>query len=197
MFDRGKLKAWAQERFFEEEGITSVIKNWKRLALALVLFIILLVFFGQYIRFITTVVVLIAIGFASMLYNRVLRISLGVEFILLVTVLAGYKYNPLVAFFVGAVALFSIEVFNSSFQHSTIVSFFGLGVVSLAIPLFADSSITVVGISMALLYNLVIAPGYFVLGSEPWKTVLFVVSDIIFNIWVFIVIAPRLVGLIG
>jgi hypothetical protein len=137
---------------------------------------------------------LIIIGFCSLLYNRFLKISLGFELIIFSTVAAGFLYGPLAAFITGAVALFSAEVFNQSFQHATLMSFAGLAAVSLAVPYFAGFGITTLGITMALLYNAVIFPGYLLMGSQPWKCILFSATDIIFNIWVFTSIAPRLLG---
>ncbi|MBN2454166.1 hypothetical protein JXB11_01330 [Candidatus Woesearchaeota archaeon] len=191
--ERNEIRKWAKERVFRYDQL----KKRKRLVFLAVICLALLLFFWAYVKAGIVLLLLILLGFASLLYNKFVRISLGFEFIVLSTVLAGVIYGPLAAFFVGAVALFAAEVFNQSFQHSTLVSFIGLGAVSIAIPLFEGMGITSLGILMAILYNVIIVPGYILLGSQPWKSFLFAATDIPFNIWVFAVIAPKLLELLG
>jgi hypothetical protein len=191
------IRKWAKERtlsygqlkeyLFQKKGIIAVI-----LAVFLVLFI-----FRNYVAEIFVITGLIIIGFCSLLYNRFVRVSLGIELVMLSTVTAGVLYGPAAAFITGGIALFAAEVFNQSFQHSTLISFLGIAAVSIAIPFFSPwLSITALGMTMALLYNAIIFPGYLLLGSQPWKCILFSTTDLAFNAWVFIAIAPGIVGFI-
>jgi hypothetical protein len=193
---REQLQAWAKERFLADKELKTLLWERKGIILLVLAALLILFAFWAYLKVMITLAILIVIGFASLLYNRYLRISLGFELILFVTVLAGVKYGPLAAFFVGATALFAIEIFNASFQHSTFVSFTGLALVSITIPIFNDASIVVIGLSMTLLYNAILASGYLLLGSEPWKVGLFAITDILFNSWVFLFLAPKVAGLV-
>jgi hypothetical protein len=197
MISRAEIKAWAKQRLFTPEQLKRWLWERKGILVLVVAIAIVLIFFWAYIKAIMVMAALILLGFLSLLYNRVIRISLGFELIMLITVLAGVMYGPFAAFFVGATALFAVEVFNQSLQHSTVVSFIGLAVVSFAISYLNEMNISALGIIVTLLYNAVIAPGYLLMGSAPWKTLLFTATDIPFNIWVFLVIAPRLIELLS
>jgi hypothetical protein len=197
MIPRAEIRSWAKKRFFTPQQIKKLLWERKGIIIVAAAAVIVFLFFWVYIKAMVVMAALIILGFCSLLYNRFIRISLGLEFILLVTVLSGVLYGPFAAFFVGAIALFSAEVFNQSFQHSTIVSFIGLASVSFALAHISDMSISALGILMVLLYNAIIAPGYLLMGSAPWKTILFTATDIPFNIWVFLVIAPRLLELLA
>jgi hypothetical protein len=194
--NREAVRVWAKKRFLADKELKNVLWEKKGIIVFVIAAAVLLLFFGSYVRALATIGVLITLGFASLLYNRAIRISLGIELVLMGTVLAGLAYGPLAAFFTGGIALFAAEVFNGSFQHSTLVSFIGLAVVSAAIPVVSASSVSTVGVLMALLYNAVLAPGYLLMGSEPWKVGLFFVTDILFNAWLFILVVPRIAGLV-
>jgi len=145
----------------------------------------------------TVMALFIIIGILSMMYNRWIKVSLGVELIMVGTVLTAVAYGRFPAIIVGFVALFFAEMLSDRFTYSTFISFIGLFVVAMVVPLFGSSSITAIGIWMTLMYDIIILPGYVLLGSSPWRSLLFFVTHIMFNAWVFIVIAPRILPLLN
>ncbi len=170
----------------------------KRFFIALVISSAALLFlFRNFVEMLAVMAFFIALGVASMMYNRWIKISLGIEFIMLGTVITGLVYGKFPALVVGLVSLFFAEVITDRFTYSTFVSFVGIFAVSMVTPMLDGISITWVGIWMTLLYDAVIGPGYIIVGSSVWRTLLFVVTHILFNIWVFVFAAPWVFRLAG
>ena len=163
------------------------------LAAAVVLF-----FFWSYVKVILVMAIFIALGAVSMLYNRWVKESLGVEFIMLGTVITSIVFGRLPGLIVGMVGLFLAEVLSERFTYSTFVSFIGIAVVALiAQNIFNQThSITSAGIILTVIYDAVIIPGYLLLGSNLGRSALFVVTHLIFNVWAFSFIAPLLVRIL-
>lgn len=189
-YNRMQVKSWAKSHipFFWE----------KRIIIALaILAIIFLYVFREIVGMLTVMALFIIIGILSMMYNRWIKVSLGVELIMVGTILTAVAYGRFPAIVVGFVALFFAEMLTDRFTYSTFVSFIGLFVVAMVVPLFTNSSITAIGIWMTLLYDIIILPGYVLLGSSPWRSLLFFVTHISFNAWIFIVVAPKILPLLS
>jgi len=166
----------------------------KRIGIFFVIAAVLLLYlFRSIVEVIAVMAVFIVIGVVSLMYNRWIKVSLGFELIMLGIIITGVVYGRIPAFVVGTVALFFAEVITDRFTYSTFVSFVGIFVIAMIVPMFANNNIAVVGIGMTLLYDAIILPGYMLLGSSPWRSFLFFTTHILFNAWVFIVIAPRII----
>ena len=154
--------------------------------------ILLLFFLWAFLKAMLIMAFFIILGTASMLYNRFLKVSLGIELIMLGLVITGLLYGPIPAIIVGSAAFFLSSLLNGHLQYASFVSFIAIVVVSFLIPFLSDMSITTLGITLILVYDAIITVGYLALGSNPVRTALFVLTHISFNVWVFAVIAPRM-----
>lgn len=189
-YNRKELKTWAKSKI--------PILWEKRLGIALALgAMLLLMSLYDFVQMLVMMAVFIALGILSLMYNRWIKVSLGVELILLGTVLATVLYGKTSGLIVGTVSLFLAEVMTDRFTYSTFISFIGIFTVVMVVPLLGEMSVTWKGIWMTVLYDAVIGPGYILVGSSPWRTLLFVVTHIMFNIWVFAFIAPTLFNLLA
>ncbi|MBI2580425.1 hypothetical protein HYV85_01305 [Candidatus Woesearchaeota archaeon] len=198
---KNDVASWAHSKIPGFENFTAFVRFLieKRLIILFALAaIVLLFFFWNYLKVLVVMAMFIAIGAMSMLYNRWIKVSLGVEFIMLGLVLTSIAFGRLPGLAVGMVGLFLAEVLSERFTYSTFVSFIGIAVVALtAQNIFNQTnSITATGIIMTVIYDAVIAPGYLLLGSNAGRTALFVVTHIIFNVWVFSFIAPILLRIL-
>ncbi len=189
-YGRKEVKAWAKSR------IPLLWEMRVAVVLAIATFVILLLF-RSFVEMLVVMAFFIFLGVMSMMYNRWVKVSLGFELIMLGTVITGLVYGRVPALVVGAVALFFSEVITDRFTYSTFVSFIGISAVAMAVPLVAGISVAWAGIWMTLLYDAIIGPGYVLMGSSPWRTLLFVVTHIMFNIWVFAFIAPFVFRIVG
>ena len=181
-YSRREVKSWAKSRI-------PLIWRKRYTIAAAAAALILLYLFSSFVKMILVMAVFILLGVVSLIYNRWIKTSLGVELIMLGVVISSVEYGFFPGVVVGFVALFFAEIITDRFTYSTFVSFIGIAAVSLAAP-WIDAGITWTGIFMTILYDAVIAPGYLIMGSSPWRTLVFVTTHVLFNAWVFFFIAP-------
>lgn len=199
---RHDIVSWAHSKVPSLESFASFLKFLveKRFIILLVLAaLVLLFFFWAYIKTLVVMVFFIILGAFSMIYNRWIKVSVGVEFVMLGLVVTSAVFGRLPGLIVGLVGLFLAEIIAERFTYSTFVSFIGIAVVGLTAPNvfhWMDDSITSTGIIMTLLYDAIIIPGYLLLGSNLGRSALFTITHIIFNVWVFSFIAPLLVKIL-
>ncbi len=189
------LASWAHSRVPDLQSLGSFVRFLFERRLA-VLFVIaaavLLFFFWGYVKTLAMMAFFIVLGAVSMVYNRWLKLSLGIEFIMLGLVITSIVSGRLPGLVVGILGLFLAEVIAERFTYSTFVSFIGLVVVALIAPIVFDqtNSITSAGIILTVVYDAIIIPGYLLLGSSIGRSALFVVTHIAFNVWAFSFLAP-------
>ena len=196
--DSGKKKdmvSWAHSKVPGLGSLNSFIRSLfeRRLFILIALAAaVLLFFFWGYVKAIVVMTFFIILGAVSMIYNRWVKLSLGVEFVMLGLVVTSITLGRLPGLVVGVVSLFMAEVIAERFTYSTFVSFIGIAVVALVAPnvFHQTNSITSAGIILTVIYDAIIIPGYLLLGSNVGRSALFVVTHIIFNVWVFSFLAP-------
>lgn len=193
---KNNIVSWSHAKVPGLESLTSFLKfliEKKLIVVIAIVAAVLLFFFWAYIKLLVIMAFFIALGAVSMIYNRWIKVSVGVEFVMLGLAITSIAFGRLSGLIVGLVGLFLAEIISERFTYSTFVSFIGIAVVGLTAPnifSWTGNSITATGIWLTVIYDAVIAPGYLLLGSNAGRTALFVVTHIIFNIWVFSFIAP-------
>ncbi len=193
---RALLRAWAKAKIKGLENFNAFLSlAWKRkMAFAGILAAVLLLFFyWNLAKALLLMAVFTGVGILSLYYMKYVRISVGIELVMLGTVIMGLLYGAVPAIITGLAALFIAELITERMTHSTAVSFLGIGIVGLAVPLFPKEwGITAAGIAATLLYDAIIIPLYILLGSSPGRSAVFVITHLAFNVWVFSFIAPPL-----
>ncbi|MCP3684133.1 MAG: hypothetical protein GY861_15740 [bacterium] len=196
-------KHWAKTKVRAfKNGAKSLLElalQKKTVSFLIILALIFIIFFSEYVITSFFMLLFIALGTFSMLYNKVLKISLGIEFIMLGMVLSGLLFGPVPAIIVGLVSLFIAEVITERFTYSTFVSFIGICAIGFLTQFFRgpEPNVTATGIILTLIYDAIIIPGYLMLGSGFWRCMLFLSTHIVFNLWVFFTLAPPLHGFIS
>ncbi|MBN2454165.1 hypothetical protein JXB11_01325 [Candidatus Woesearchaeota archaeon] len=190
---RDELRNWSRKQ------VLTIKDLWKDKASIIIgVSLGIALFFGiSYIKGIAVMAALAAIGAVSLLYNRAIRVSLGIELVMMGTVITGLLYGTIPAAVVGVVSLFFAFLFTAHFTHATFVSFIAIIAVSFLVPVFSGMGITWAGIILTVIYDAIIAAGYLFLGSRVERTILFIATHIAFNVWVFTSVAPRIYGLLA
>ncbi len=197
--DSGKktdIASWSRAKVPGLENLTSFARfmaKKKFIVLLVLAALVSFLFFWAYVKLLAAMAFFIALGAVSMIYNRWIKISVGVEFVLLGLVITSVAFGRLPGLVVGVVGLFLAEIISERFTYSTFVSFIGIAAVAVLAPnvfQWTNHSITASGIILAVIYDAVIIPGYLMLGSDVGRSSFFVVTHLIFNIWVFSFIAP-------
>ena len=100
-------------------------------------------------------------------------------------------YGPLVGSFVGVTSLFLATLWSGRFTPSLFASFFVIILFSFIAPSFAGLGITMAGIILTLLFDIVLVVLYLgAFGGRIHRSVIFAVTHFFWNIGVFITIAP-------
>lgn len=186
------LLEWFDKEVWQEIEIAlkPLAERKKALAFLALLLVVALVL-GKHNKALLFIPGLTILASLSMFYNLFIRLSLGFEFIMLATVLCSVVYGPVVGVVVGLVSLFFAEFISTKLSYNTFVSFIGIAIIGFIASFYKGDNITMWGISMVVLYDAIIIPGYLMTGSHPVKSFIYVVTHIPWNIWVFSVIAPR------
>ncbi len=188
-----KFENWLKTNVIPEFKIAlDPILARKRLIIACIIILVIGLLLGRIHKALLFVPLLIVIASFSMVYNLIIRFSFGFELIMLATVLCSVAYGPVVGVLVGFVSLFFAEIISSKMSYNTFISFIGIAVVAIVASSFSGDNISTWGIMMTFLYDIIIVPLYLLSGSNPISSIIYVVTHIPFNVWVFYRIAPWL-----
>jgi hypothetical protein len=173
--------------------ITSDKRKFLILMLLGIFSLIIIIRFRR-IFFVTT---LTAIGALSLMPSKYFRFShyIGFELCILATVLVSLVYGPVFGAFTGFVSLFGGFVLSGYFKPTYFISVLVMPVIGLLVPLFSHLPLLYLGILMTLLYDAIILPLYVLTGSRVISTVVFFITHVLFNYWIFSTVAPFLYNL--
>jgi len=140
---------------------------------------------------------LILLGGVSKIYQRYFKVQVGIEFIMLTTVVSGYVYGAFVGAIVGLFTFSLATYFSGRFSHNLVISFILMALVGIASSFFTNVSITTAGIVLTLVYNIILIPIYIGFFRGRFTRIfLFSATHIFWNLWVFTALAPYLVSLL-
>ena len=169
------------------------MKTWNLTALSLAIFSLIGLFFVA--RTLTVSLLLEVIGAASLVPYRFLRIQLGFELAVFVSIIATLSYGFGAGLFVGVLSLMLGLFLSESLDYRFFVPLAGMLCLA-AVTSFLSSAIIPAALAGVLAYNMVIAALYMLTGSEPGRIALFAVTDILFNAMLIILFAPGIVQML-
>lgn len=159
----------------------------------LIVGIVLAIIFASLIKQTLIISLLILLGGVSKIYQRYISAQVGIEFIMLTTVVTGFVYGPLLGGIVG-LATFSLASYLSGrISHNLFPSFFMITIIGAVAPLF--KSVTTAGIVLTLIYDILLSYIYLAwFRGRIHRILLFATTHFFWNIYVFIKLAPLLVN---
>jgi len=156
---------------------------------------LIFLFLVKNMKMIFFIILLLLMGIISDSINRFLPFSLGIEFIMMGVILSSRVYSPIIGIMIGIIGLTVAELFIMRFKIGLLFSYVGIIMVGFLSHIFANSDITTTGIALTVFYDAFILPGYYFTGSNPVKLLIFGSTHILFNIWVFVKVAPVMLSL--
>jgi hypothetical protein len=149
------------------------------------------------VKHVVVISFLILLGGISKIYQRYFKVQIGIEFIMLATVVSGYVYGAFVGGIVGLFTFSLATYFSGRFSHHLVISFVLMTLVGIASSFFTNVSVTAAGIILTLIYNLILIPIYIGFFSGRFTRIfLFSATHIFWNLWVFTALAPYLVNIL-
>lgn len=179
------------------QAVWELIAAYKKEIIIATLIIVFLLTIARASKAVIFVPLLVALGSVSMIYNREIKLSVGIELVMLATVLCSVAYGALTGAVVGFVTLLFAELIGGRINEKTVISLVGIIIAGLAANSFGSLGITAAGIITTIIYDAIIIPIYLIVGSSPARTMLFLATHIIWNITIFLRIAPFIYGLMA
>lgn len=173
-------------------------KKNRPLVLGIIAGLVLLFFFGHYLKDIVVLALLAAIGILSTIYKRYMRVPPAVELITFSTVMAGLAYGPVVGATFGAVVTVLAEVFNSGIDAFIIGYIPARAIVGFTSAFFPATDIVTLGLMMSILYNAVAQPLYALQSDAElrFKLIAFVLINVPFNFIAFSLLGELVKGIV-
>jgi hypothetical protein len=176
------------------EKIFIFIKDKKRLVLIALILLVLGFAFSQYVKTLIFVAIFIALGGISKFYHRFFKSTVGIDLILYTTLMAAIVYrNMFFSFAVGWVGLIIADSLGMKFSYTSIISLSGLTVVILMSRFFIGLPIIFSLILLTVIFEIVSILMYYFMGSSPQKILIFLISHLLFNLFMIFTFTETLV----
>ena len=168
----------------------------RKIIISSILIIVILIIASSFQKLFFTVF-LILLGILSFLHNRFFRLShtIGFELCTFATVLTGVAYGPGIGALTGAVSITGGMIVGGYFKHSSFISIITLPLMGVLAYYFRDLPITTLGVAITILYDAIIIPFYILLGSRISKSIVFIITHIFINFWIFSTVAPFMLNI--
>lgn len=133
----------------------------------------------------------------SMLYLKISRHAhyVGIELCTLATVLISLKYGYALGMLTGFISITSALIVSGYFKPTYFVSVLTMPLIGLIVPLFSGLPLWQIGILMTLIYDAIVLPLYIFMGSRIPSSIVFFITHLMFNYWVFTTIAQVIFNL--
>lgn len=165
-----------------------------RYATHFILFFTALAFFFLFKKALFFLILFMAANMAAgMILRGPLRLLLfGIEFIMVPTVLSGVAFGSASGVLAG-VATSSIMLFFQGSSPLFALVFIPLyGLSGFVAGQFPSANLVVVGIALSLVYSIISSFFIFLMGGKMWKCGWFIVTNLAFNGFLFVSVAPWL-----
>ncbi len=130
------------------------------------------------------------------IYNKEFRTPIHFDLVKLGTILASSAYGAGVGIFVGIASSFFSKLFSGRLNATFVISALGIIIISLLAAAFSNANITTLGISLVAVYYLITTPINLMMGEDLAYAAAYVASSLLVNAFLFIVVAPKLAGLL-
>ncbi len=179
-----------------DDFLKHIVKDPKKVLGIAILSIIFLIIITNH-REILFFVLLNLLASVSMLYLKITKHAhyIGIELCTLATVLISLKYGHVLGIITGFISITSALIVSGYFKPSYFVSVLALPLVGLIVPLFSGLPLWQIGLLMTFIYDAIVLPLYVLMGSRIPSTVVFFMTHMLFNYWVFTTIAPVIFNL--
>ena len=172
-------------------SLNKILKDKRKILITVVAILLTLLILTKF-RSIFYTILLILLGAFSMIYIRFFRYShyIAFELCTLATILTTLAYGPHVGVFTGFMSITFGFVISGYFKPQYFVSVLALPSLALIVPLISHLPLWQIGVILTIIYDLVILPLYVVFGSRIVSTIVFFITHVLLNYWVFTTIAP-------
>jgi hypothetical protein len=170
-----------------------VFKNKYHTALFLGIFLIAvsLMFFKNLI-----VLIFILIGALSLIHTLITRNYFGFELCTLLAITTAMKFGPVTGAIVGTTSITLGLILGRSIDAGIIASILGFIIIAVVASFFNFSQIIFVGVILTIVYDILLGTFYYFSGSNLFTILMFSISHILLNFFVFTYLSPFFINLV-
>ena len=175
-----------------------LLKNrWKVLLLGI--FLLIFINYTRLVKDILIILVLMVIGSFSTFYKYRVKISLGVELVTMVTVLTSLVYGPIIGAIVGVISSTLSVVLPQMVDASDVLYIVSKIVVAIVVYILRGSPLMFLCVIALVIEWIMSEPLRLMSGSIELRMMsfLYMSTGLIWNIFVFIYLAPPLLNMMG
>ncbi|MFH2020941.1 MAG: hypothetical protein ABIJ34_05975 [archaeon] len=190
-----KKKNWFYSLLLSASRLVDhIIKDRKKLFFLFIIGLLGLFLIKEF-KGIFYLLILIGLGAVSMIYIRFFNFAhyIGFELCMMATVLSTLRFGSSVGAFVGFSSITLALIISGYFKPTYFISVIALPLVAILVPLFGSLNLWQLGLLMTLIYDLIVLPLYILMGSRVISSIVFFITHMISNYWIFRTLAPLII----
>jgi len=142
------------------------------------------------------ILIFILIGAFSLIHTLITRNYIGFELCILLTIITAMKFGPVTGAIVGATSITLGLIIGRSIDAGIVFSILGFIIIAVAASFFNFSQIVFVGMMLTIVYDILLGIFYYFSGSNPFTILIFSVTHILLNFFVFTYLSPFFINLV-
>jgi len=178
------------------KSLYSHIKKNKKIVLLSFIILFLILTYSQYIKTLIVSIIFILFSSISKIYHKFFKSTIGIDLVLFLTLIISITYNQFLGFFVGFSGLILADMIATKINYTSLISLIGLTMVILLSKFLINFPIIIGMIILTLIYELISVILYYLMGSSPQKIFIFLISHIIFNLFMILSFAETIKNII-
>lgn len=169
--------------------IFSFLRARRRLILIL---LITLLFLFMYLKYLVIIIFILLAG-VSKFYHRFFKSSLGLSLVLFTTIMTMLIYNNLIlGFIVAWLGLLLADFIGNKLSYTSLVSIFILSFIVLISSFFVNLPLITAYIVLTIIFEILSIILYYLMGSSPQKIIIYLVSHLLFNLFLILTFAEKI-----
>ncbi|MBI2133356.1 hypothetical protein HYU11_01600 [Candidatus Woesearchaeota archaeon] len=176
------------------EGFQRLKDKYRRHALVALAFLLVVLLFGASIKPVLVVVLFIILGSFSTFYHNYFRSPVNFELVKLFTIVGSVAYGSSAGIIIGVPSVIIGRALSGRLDQDTLTSIAAMVLIAVLASMFRTADITVIGIMLVVVYYVVISPFIVLFGENRGYEAVYILTNIIFNMILFIKIAPLLLN---
>ncbi len=169
--------------------------NFKKIAIAIALLLLICLLFGQKFKPVTAILLLMLLATFSTFYYNYFHSPVNIELVKFSTILVASAYGAFPGVIFGVIASIFSRIWGGRLDHRVFISLIGITTIAILAPMLSFD-ILIAGIILTFIYHLITIPLSIALGDNPGFVITYALTNTAFNAIVFYSAAPFIFSII-
>ncbi len=171
--------------------------RYRKHAFFAIALLLLLLFFGKSIKAVLVVTAFIIIASFSTFYHNYFRSPINFELVKLFTVIGSVAYGIGAGLVIGIFSVLIGRALSGRLDQDTLTSIAAISAIAVLAGIFSSVNIATLGILLVIVYYIIILPFILLFGENLGFESIYIFTNILFNSFMFIKLAPFIVSFIN